>query len=110
MMTIDEMIALLEQIKSEGTDGDTEVRLAIQPSWPFEHRIAGASVSPGYDEEREAELWNRAYDEGLPVNERHKARKKAERISLDATPIVYIVEGGQLGYTSATHWDNPRKT
>jgi len=34
MMTVGELRELLE-----GVDDDVEVRLAVQPSWPFEHRV-----------------------------------------------------------------------
>lgn len=38
-MTVAELIAILEDF-----DGDAEVRLAQQPSWPFEYSIARFGV------------------------------------------------------------------
>jgi hypothetical protein len=67
-MTVNELIMLLEDM-----DGDTEVRLAIQPSWPFEYSVGSiVRCSPLEYEE---------YDrEG------------------DGESVVYIGEGSQLGY------------
>jgi hypothetical protein len=67
-MTVNELIMLLEDM-----DGDTEVRLAMQPSWPFEYSIGGiVRVSSLEDEEYD--------DEG------------------NGESVVYIGEGTQMGY------------
>ena len=39
MMTAQELIDILED-----ADPETEIRLAIQPAWPFEHRVSGAEI------------------------------------------------------------------
>lgn len=69
-MTISELIEELEQY-----DDDTEVRLAIQPSYPFQHTIADVvevDFSEGGEDEDDDE------DDG------------------ETGTVVYIAEGGQL--------------
>ena len=63
-MTVRELIEELEHL-----DGNTEVRFASQPSWPFEYDIVGVVV---------AEVENRQTEE--------------------VTEIVYLEEGRQIGY------------
>lgn len=71
-MTVQELIDSLDKY-----DPDTEVRLAMQPTWPFEYSIKGVCSSmdvPGED---------------------------GEEISTeDETEIVYIAEGSQLAYAN----------
>lgn len=50
-MVVSELIALLQDF-----DGDTEVRLAIQPSWPFEHRVGQVALVAGLDGEGDADI------------------------------------------------------
>ena len=68
-MRVAELIALLEDMPE-----DAEVRLAQQPSWPFEYSIGGV-VMVGPDAGTEDE------DEDAPEEN-----------------VVYIAESGQLGY------------
>jgi len=65
-MTVGELKEMIE-----GLDEDVEVRLAMQPSWPFEYSISSVELIDNNPEDS---------DEG----------------ELDA--IVYLVEGTQLGY------------
>ncbi len=66
-MTVAELMEELEDV-----DPDAEVRLAMQPSWPFEYAIGRiAQVSAPEDE---------------------SARKDEE------PQVVYLSEGNQLGY------------
>jgi hypothetical protein len=68
-MTVAELIEILED-----QDGDTEVRLAMQPNWPFEYSIETA-IGPD-------ELANPDDDEAA-----------------DEVPnVIYLTEGSQLGY------------
>lgn len=46
--TVRDLINELEEF-----DPDAEVRLAIQPQWPFEHRIADVQSVPATDDRRE---------------------------------------------------------
>ena len=52
----------------EDLDPDAEVRLATQPNWPFEWHLS--TIEPG---------------PAMPV-------------TIDDQPVVYLVEGEQLGY------------
>lgn len=71
-MRLSELIALLQDIQDAYPDRDPEVRLAMQPQWPFEYSIR--SVTCFEDSEGEE----------APEGE-------------DA-PVVYLSEGVQLGY------------
>lgn len=62
---------------------DAEVRLMIQPSWPFEHELAGVTCKSEMAELEEDE-------EDVPETDEE---------------IVYIVEGTQLGYGSSAAWE-----
>jgi hypothetical protein len=73
-MTVKQLIRQLEDFNP-----DSEVRLAIQPSWPFEHFI-GNVVS--------VELTDEDADEDEEVPD----------YTNTAEEIVYIGEGSQIGY------------
>jgi hypothetical protein len=74
-MTLRDLIDRLTDLAEEYGE-DTEVRLAFQPSWPFEHSIGEvAAVDPS---------------EPHPQMEEDDAPGK--------TPVVYLGEGSQLGY------------
>lgn len=75
-MTVRELIELLEDYPD-----DYEVRLMTQPSWPFENSIAGVISTSEMDNEDE----------------------KDEPTDPDAD-VVYITEGGQLGYGRKAAW------
>lgn len=82
-MKLQELIELLEGIADE--HGDIEVRLASQPSWPFEYAIPHdhiVAVVPADDDEFELE------DEST--------REVAQET------VCYIGEGRQLGYLSSS--------
>ena len=78
-MTIDELIARLEDYRDE-IGGDAEVRLMTQQNWPFENSIyglaSGAEIND-YDEDDE--------DGGDDDDAAEDA-------------VLFIVEGQQLGY------------
>lgn len=78
-MTTNELIALL---KRADPTGNCPVRLMLQPSWPFEHGIAGVATSDDVQN-------NDIVDDG----------------AADAEAIVYIVEGTQFCYGSKRAWD-----
>ena len=71
-MVVGDLMAELEQL-----DPELEVRLAMQPSWPFEHSIAQLVVS-GSDKT------GRWPGEVVPEGETQE--------------VVFLVEGGQIGY------------
>jgi hypothetical protein len=80
-MTIRELIDQLEDLAEEHGD-DVEVRLAHQPSWPFEYSIDDVvAVCADDDDEAEAEDY------------------PGQRVDGSSTlPVVYIAEKSQLGY------------
>ena len=88
-MTIDELIARLEDYRDE-IGGDAEVRLMTQQNWPFENSIyglaSGAEIND-YDEDDE--------DGG-----------DDDDASEDA--VLFIVEGQQLGYGTKRAWEEAR--
>lgn len=63
-MTVGELKDLLD-----GLDDDVEIRLAMQPAWPFEYSIDDACLIEREDEKNQRE-----------------------------ETILYLVEGDQLGY------------
>lgn len=71
-MTLDELIQQLNELREE-FPGDTPVRLAFQPQWPFEHSI-GQIVACEFPDESAIDDEEVAY------------------------PVIYIGEGGQIGY------------
>ena len=89
-MTIDELFEYLEHYRDE-IGGDTEVRLMTQQNWPMEYMICGLASQDEMDEqiEDDAETDGESEDE----------------TKADDEPILYIVEGRQLGYGSKRAWD-----
>ena len=93
-MTAAELIELLS-----GVDPDTEVRIAEQPSWPFEYDISDVvEVKMGADHAENATLdaAGEVLDSDYATPEE---RAEANRV-LDtaSTTTLYIVEGTQLAY------------
>jgi hypothetical protein len=88
-MTIDELIARLEDYRDE-IGGDAQVRLMTQQNWPFENSIyglaSGAEIND-YDEDDE--------DGGDDDD-------AAEDV------VLFIVEGQQLGYGTKRAWEVAR--
>lgn len=78
-MDLDDVIEELQSLR-EIYGGNTEVRLAMQPNWPFEYSIGGIVVN---DPEEQIDSENE--DEGEDNEER---------------PVVFIGEGSQIGYLS----------
>lgn len=82
-MNITELIEQLQAFAAE--HGDVEVRLAVQPNWPFEHSIGSVALGqePIYEGTMDPEDGTVATAE-------------------DEVPaIIYIGEGRQLGYLPA---------
>lgn len=91
-MTLNDLIEnLLEMRDEQGIDGDTEVRLMTQQSWPFENTIYGLvhrdDIGKDDGEGEEGE------EEGEDVGEK----------------CVYILEGRQLGYGTKAAWESCRQ-
>jgi len=80
-MRIAELIEQLEDLRQDLGD-DVEVRLAFQPSWPFEHSIGEIVASDPAD-----------VDEDEDEDDTTRAARDDDHV-----PVVYIGEGRQLGY------------
>ena len=82
-MTIDELIARLEDYRDE-IGGDAEVRLMTQQNWPFENSIYGLAS-------------------GAEINDYDQDGDDDDDAAEDA--VLFIVEGQQLGYGTKRAWD-----
>ena len=80
-MTVDELIERLEEYR-DALGGDAEVRLMTQQNWPFENDVFGV-VS------------------GEEINDHDDGQDE----DVGEDPVVFIVEGQQLGYGSKRAWD-----
>jgi hypothetical protein len=89
-MTIDQLIGMLEDYRDD-IGGDAEVRLMMQESWPFENHIYGLASSV---EIAEAESDSESDEDGDEGGEDAKPE-----------PILYVVEGGQIGYGTKRAWE-----
>lgn len=78
-MTIDDLREMIE-----GLDGDIEVRLAMQPRWPFEYSIDRAILK------------TEALESGDPDED--------DESPDDDDEVLYLTEGSQLGYTTKNLW------
>ena len=68
-MTLEELIEELQYLQQSGVPGDTAVRFASQPSWPFEYSINSVQEVQIDDEEAD-----------------------------EPETIIFLEEGRQLGY------------
>jgi hypothetical protein len=94
-MTLNDLIEQLTDFRdSGGVPGDTEVRLAHQPNYPFEYDIDGVSL---YEYEPEDD-WGA--DPSLTDSQKAQAREAQDREKEANPTVVYIVEGSQRGYLS----------
>lgn len=100
-MRLSELITTLQSFQQElGYDADPEVRLAIQPQWSFEHSIDAVALVTA------PPTMSYAAYEALSEDEQESADERADRDELllleedeeAPEPIVYIGEGGQVGY------------
>lgn len=87
-MTVGDLIRVLQVL-----DEDTEVRIASQPSWPFEYAIDGVTTKRRV-QERENEA---GYREDVPYAEGEEVSEEQD--------IAFIVEGEQLCYGSRVPFD-----
>lgn len=93
-MKLQELLDLLEEFADE-CDPDTEVRLAIQPNWPFEHFIGQLTL---YDPAQALREESNELDSN-EVDEQDKMELQHELFEAEQKPkILYISEAGQAGY------------
>jgi len=91
-MTIDELIARLEDYRDE-IGGDAQVRLMTQQNWPFENSIYGLASGAEINDYQDDEDGDKDGDDDDDAAE-------------DA--VLFIVEGQQLGYGTKRAWDVAR--
>ena len=89
-MTLQELIERLEEYR-DLLGEEAEVRLMTQQNWPFENTIRGVVAS-------------------VELREYHFAQLDPDEIDPEALeeeldPILYLVEGGQLGYGDKAAWE-----
>lgn len=77
--------------------GDFEVKLAVQPSWPFEHRIASV-IGPDEIQDRINEEAECPEHEGYLIGH---ANCDVEFEQEERPSVIYIAEGGQDGYLNS---------
>ena len=80
------LIELLEDL-----DPETEIRIAQQPSWPFEYAIESVVEIGPSDHCTEC-----GYE--WPVHAEKGCDETQPEDPFDAVPVAYIVEGDQLAY------------
>jgi len=85
-MTVQELIDILQD-----QNPDADVRLMTQQSWPFENNIRGVTDSE--------ELRRAAGEDDEPPCDCGDPECE------DPDPVVYIVEGSQLGYGDKNAWN-----
>lgn len=88
-MNLDTLIEILTDYRDE-LGGDAEVRLMTQQQWPFENRICGLVSGQEIND----------------TNDDDDADSDDSDVAEDA--VVYIVEGGQMGYGSKRAWETCR--
>lgn len=93
-MNINELIETLEDLR-ETYGEDLDVRIASQPSWPFENEIAQVVVA----EPRRGNLEWDDEDEGY-YDETGNFYTEDDLAEFEENnePVAYIAEGRQIGY------------
>lgn len=101
-MTLSQMILALQNIAADLPEGvDPEVRVATQPNWPFEARVADNVVVFNPAEEDVHECKRELSDPDLTAEDREAVKLALEAAELQMKsqpPVVYIGEGQQIGY------------
>ena len=90
-MTVEQLIQELEELAEEAGP-DTEVRLAIQPTYPFQHAIADV-VLVGPEDELYCDDCEVAWD--VHAEEGCGPTFGPDHEDAD-DPVIYLGEGGQL--------------
>ncbi len=93
-MTVQELIDELQQY-----DPDQEVRFASQPHYPFEY-----DIDRTLEWDNETHNWRE--DEKYIDPDDVDSRQAHDDARPDENPVVYLVEGSQLGYLNKDLFDN----
>lgn len=102
-MRLKDFIQALREIESCGHE-NVDVRLAIQPHYPFEHSIDGFCLHQTHKteiDEIESFIFNNNYPE-----DNDDARERLEELQSQNEVVLYIREGGQIGSISRDIWDD----
>lgn len=103
---------LIEILTSLPDPENTEVRMAIQPNWPFEHAIAGTVFNHETDQEEYCDEPDRddyhTTEEYLEAMHTYEG-EHPERDPRNQAPVIYLTDGNQIGYlpgniASAAGW------
>lgn len=101
--TLQQLIDVLQDLQSElGPNEDPVVKIAQQPSWPFEYSIGDVVMTDAVN------VMTRAEFDALSEDEQEAANERADNDELvfidegEELPerCVFIGEGSQLGYLS----------
>lgn len=114
-MNATELIELLQDLPDPD---NTEVRIATQPRWPFEHGIYATDDNQNIDpsELDDPDYPNRddfdfgpegaeLYNEACQKREKH-IQEHPEILTKNQPPVFYILEGSQIGYLPAGIGEN----
>lgn len=97
-MTLSDLIERLTALQDEH-GADAEVRLAHQPSWPFEYAIDQVIACDMHGDEKQEinDFLNEAdpLEDGDAIDE---ARARLGELDGEPQVVVYLGEGSQLGY------------
>lgn len=117
-MNVQELKELLEDLPD-----DMEVRLMIQPSYPFEYSITGSVMKSELQDEDQApdEFAARLWNQNVPLEEIRRRLKQEygfgdddcdellpnlDDVELpDQEDCLYLLEGSQLGYGNKNAWN-----
>jgi hypothetical protein len=108
---------LIEALNDADPNGEAEVRLMTQPSWPFEWSIAGTwtpgpscahcggRISLEESQDPADEPW--IHDDGGSWSHFAEPPEDMETFTPEGDPksVVYILEGSQLGYGAKAAWE-----
>lgn len=103
-MKVSQLISLLQDC-----DEDAEVRIMMQPTWPFENAIDGIAIRSEFttDEECECDFRNGVHDEDTcPLADPDPNGGYGEGM---AANDVFIIEGRQERYGDKNAFENPRR-
>ena len=91
-MEIEELIETLQELAEEYPK--CEVRLASQPTWPFEYSIGDIVASR--EKEDDQQEWDEDFEQAEDDDEREAMGERPEL----GDPVIHIGEDSQLGYLS----------
>jgi len=100
-VTIDELIEDLRNLSAAG-HGECEVKLAMQPSWPFEYTF-DLNLFDVHSDEREELNTQLAEDDELTDEDRAAINHRLNEIE-ETGMTLYLREVSQIGYASKDIW------